>query len=199
MSFEGSNLHCDARTGWGWVFSVCKDTAQKWRKVTYGDLWRFGATYGDLEWNKMKNTPCPRITSGALTQGPSPNPSTREGSIIYCLMWALVSCNYSLPLWEGWGGVRTPYSKKNFTSLFPPCWAENPRIVKARSSHGISREHEWTGAWQYVSISHAMWERKSERKYIRVQGVVYQNNHLNINLMYSRSLAHLFSKQCGCR
>ena len=36
---------------------------------------------------------------------PPPNPSTREGSIIYCLMWALVSCNYSLPLWEGWGGV----------------------------------------------------------------------------------------------
>ena len=57
----------------------------------------------------MKNTPCPRITFGALTQGPSPNPSTREGSIIYFLMWALVSCNYSLPLWEGWGGVRTPY------------------------------------------------------------------------------------------
>ena len=23
-------------------------------------------------------------------------------------MWALVSCNYSLPLWEGWGGVHTP-------------------------------------------------------------------------------------------
>ena len=53
-------------------------------------------------------------TPPSPTQGPSPTPSTREGSIIYCLMWALVSCNYSLPLWEGWGGVRTPYSKKNF-------------------------------------------------------------------------------------
>ena len=28
-----------------------------------------------------------------------------ELTLIYCLMWALVSCNYSLPLWEGWGGV----------------------------------------------------------------------------------------------
>ena len=74
-------------------------------------------------------------------------------------MWALVSCNYSLPLWEGWGGVlglgggslgwggvRTPYSKKNFTSLCTRCRAENPRIVKARSSHEISREHERAGA-----------------------------------------------------
>ena len=37
---------------------------------------------------------------------------------------------------------------------------KNPRIVKARSSHEISREHELPGAWQYVSISLAMWERK---------------------------------------
>ena len=85
-------------------------------------------------------------TPPSPTQGPSPTPSTREGSIIYCLIWALVSCNYSLPLWEGWGGVRTPYSKKTFTSLFAHYRAENPRIVKARSSHGISREHEWAGA-----------------------------------------------------
>ena len=35
---------------------------------------------------------------------------------------------------------------------------------------------------------------ESERKNIRGQGVVFQNNILNINLMYSRSLAHLFSK-----
>ena len=52
------------------------------------------------------------------------------------------------------------FSKK---PLHPPLRAAgrgNPRIVKARSSHGISREHEWAGAWQYVSISRAMWERK---------------------------------------
>ena len=36
----------------------------------------------------------------------------------------------------------------------------NPRIVNARSSHGISLEHEWASAWQYVSISRAMWQRK---------------------------------------
>ena len=32
------------------------------------------------------------------------------------------------------------------------------------------------------------------RKNIGGQGVAYQNNILNINLMYSRSFAHLFSK-----
>ena len=31
---------------------------------------------------------------------------------------------------------------KNFTSVCVVQGAENPRIVKARSSHGISREHE---------------------------------------------------------
>ena len=40
------------------------------------------------------------------------------------------------------------------------CRGENPRIVNARSSLGISHEHEWIGAWQYVSISLAMWQRK---------------------------------------
>ena len=50
-------------------------------------------------------TPCREGCKGFLENGPSPNPSTREGSIIYCLMWALVNCNSSLPLWEGWGGV----------------------------------------------------------------------------------------------
>ena len=33
---------------------------------------------------------------------------------------ALHSCNNSLPLWEGWGGVHTP---KTFTSLSVRCWA----------------------------------------------------------------------------
>ena len=32
--------------------------------------------------------------------------------------------------------------KKYFTSLFAHYRAENPRIVKDRSSHGISRENE---------------------------------------------------------
>jgi hypothetical protein len=73
------------------------------------------------------------------------------------------------------------------------CRAENPRIVKARSSLGISREHEWAGAWQYVSISRAMWERKRERKNVSGKGVVYQNNTLNINLMYSYCLLHISS------
>ena len=33
-------------------------------------------------------------------------------------------------------GEQNLYSQKNFTSLSARCWAGNPRIVKARSSHG---------------------------------------------------------------
>ena len=51
---------------------------------------------------------------------------------------------------------------KTFTSLCARCRAENPRIIKARSSYEISHEPEWTGAWQYVSISLAMWHRKRQ-------------------------------------
>ena len=36
-------------------------------------------------------------------------------------------------------------------------------------------------------------------KNVSGKGVVYQNNILNIKLMYSRSFVHLFSKQCGYR
>ena len=61
-------------------------------------------------------------------------------------------------------GERNLYSIKTLTSLCARCRAGNPPIVKARSSRGIAREHEWAGAWQYVSISRAMWERKRERK-----------------------------------
>ena len=42
--------------------------------------------------------------------------------------------------------ICTLYSKKTFTSLFAHYRAVKPRIVKARSSHGIKHEHERAGA-----------------------------------------------------
>ena len=45
-----------------------------------------------------------------------------------------------LPLWEGpWVG---PYSQKPLHPSLHGAGRGNPRIVKARSSHGISHEHE---------------------------------------------------------
>ena len=44
---------------------------------------------------------------------------------------------------EGWGGVHTP---KPLHPSLHGAGRGNPRIVKARSSHGIAREHERAGA-----------------------------------------------------
>ena len=119
-------------------------------KMAESDLWWLIVTYGDLEWNKTKNMLCP---SDYLRR-----PPTRLWEMLYIRRVNLSN------LCHLWSALCHLYSKKNFTSPCVRCRAENPRIVKARSSHGISREHERTGAWQYVSISRAMWERKRERK-----------------------------------
>ena len=82
---------------------------------------------------------------------------------------ALHSCNYSPPLWRGRGegplGLllgRGPSLKNLYIPLCPVLGGGNPRIVKARSSHGICLEHEWPGAWQYVSTTKTKrrWRRK---------------------------------------
>ena len=87
---------------------------------------------------------------------------------------ALVSCNYSPPYrasevfrrstecasvpregstpqcdartGRGEGPWVGPFFKKTLHPSLHGAGRGNPRIVKARSSHGISREHEWPGA-----------------------------------------------------
>ena len=89
------------------------------------------------------------------------------------------------------------YSTKNFTSLCAWGRAEYPRVGKARSSYGISREHEWARAWQYVSISRAMWERKRELKPKGTGGDIVKVTPW-LSIQYTLALfAFVFSKHCG--
>ena len=89
----------------------------------------------------------------------------------------------------GYSFLCSLFSSKNFTSLCARCRGQNHRIVKARSSHGISHEHGRAGAWQYVGT--AKTERRREMNVLNVLQLLrfYFYNPLIINGVLSLSVS----------
>lgn len=148
-------------------------------KMAESDLWWLIVTYGDLEWNKTKNMLCP---SDYLRR-----PPTRLWEMLYilrvnlsnlCHLWAMNRFTVRKKLYISvcaLPGGKSSYCQGSFLAWNQPWTWMNRRMTICQHLTGDVRTEKWT-------------------KNIRGQGAVCQNNILNINLMYSRNLAHLFSK-----
>ena len=101
---------------------------------------------GFLEYGPTPSLP---VREGEQTP---PQPSHRGGSSYNRLVPH--QQNIILPSIQGGAGGRVRFILQK--PLHPSLHAAgrgNPRIVKGRSSHGISHEHKRAGAWQYVSTT----------------------------------------------
>ena len=152
-------------------------------KMAESDLWWLIVTYGDLEWNKTKNMLFPRITSAAPTRLREMHCILRVNLSNLCHLYSVICTLYSV--------ICT--LKKLYISVCA--------LQGGKSSYRQGSVLAWNQPWTWMNMRMTICQRltgdvRTEKwtKNIREQGVVYQNNILNINLMCSRSLAQLFSK-----
>ena len=88
---------------------------------------------------------------------------------------------------------RSPLIKKLYISMCAVLGGKS----SCRQGSFLAWNQPWTWTNRCMTIcQHLTGDVRTKKwtKYIRGKGVVYQNNPLNIKLMYSRSFAHLFSK-----
>ena len=134
---------------------------------------------------------CPRITSAApneIVRDVVHPPCKSVQSRVICTLSSVICTLYSV--------ICT--LKK--TLHLRVCAARRKILVSSRlvprMESAVNMNEQ---AHDNMSASHGRSENGKSNEKSRGQGVVCQNNTLNINLMYSCSLAHLFSKTVGCR